>query len=259
MQEAVNAVLIDRARDPDGLRRMVGVSVAAHAVLLAALVLAPNAFGVRADRDDLENVMTISLGGASGPRAGGLTPLGGRPIQEVARLPEARRPPPVRAPAAEEPSMTLPDPQARRAPTPRTAPADARGRTPTQEAQAEPGSAVAETGGRGMGFGLSTGGGGTAGYLDVGNFCCPQYLSTMLDLIRRHWDPRQPVPGEVLVRFVIQRDGRLTDVALERSSGYVALDLAAQRAIISARQIPQLPTAFPEDSLTVHLNFQYQR
>ena len=41
------------------------------------------------------------------------------------------------------------------------------------------GTAVAETGAQGQGFGLSSGGGGDGGYLDVANFCCPEYLATM--------------------------------------------------------------------------------
>ncbi len=41
------------------------------------------------------------------------------------------------------------------------------------------GSAVA-TPARGHGLGLSTGGGGTGGKLDVGNFCCNEYLTTMI-------------------------------------------------------------------------------
>ena len=260
MEESGAAVLLDRSYDPGGLRRMIVVSTIAHAVLIAVLVLVPEAFGVRFS-DEVETVMSISLGGAPGPRAGGMTPLGGRPIQQVAPMPEARRPPPVRAPARQEPETTLPDPAARR--TPRQAvssgPTSSISRTPTEGERVEAGSAVAETGGRGTGFGLSTGGGGTSGYLDVGNFCCPQYLSTMQDLIRRNWNPRQPVAGEALVKFVIQRDGSLTDVQLEQSSGYVALDLAAQRAIVSTRQLPPLPAAFPNEFLAIHLYFQYRR
>ena len=113
---------------------------------------------------------------------------------------------------------------------------------------------------RRTGFGLSTGGGGgTSGYLDVQNFCCPDYLATMIQLIQRNWNGRQSTPGATLMKFTIQRDGRLTDVELERSSGYFALDQTAQRSLLVTRQLPPLPGAFPEPSLTVHLTFQYER
>ncbi|MEW6321748.1 MAG: energy transducer TonB, partial [Acidobacteriota bacterium] len=123
----------------------------------------------------------------------------------------------------------------------------------------ESGSTVADTGGKGMGFGLTQGGGGTAGYLDVANFCCPDYLSLMLDLINRNWSSKQQAAGTTVVKFVIERDGRLTGVEVERPSGYPALDLLAHRAILLTRQLPPLPAAFTEPSLTVHLVFEYQR
>ena len=65
--------------------------------------------------------------------------------------------------------------------------------------------------------------------------------------------------GQAIVRFTIQRDGRLTDAVVERQSGNPALDLAALRAIVVTRQLTPLPAAFPNPSLTVHLNFEYQQ
>jgi TonB family protein len=217
--------------------------------------------------DDLRPVMTISLGGAPGPRAGGMTMMG-RPIQATVPLAEARRPEPLRPPAAKPPAMVLPDPKARTSRTPpkpavpsdgtvaRAVPAAGSGATrPGASAQAVPDP------NRGMGFGgLSTGGGGGAGgYLDVKNFCCPDYLVTLLQIIQKNWSARQEVGGESLVRFRIQRDGRITDIELERSSGYAALDLTAQRALFLTQRVPPLPSAFPDDHLTVHLRFEYLR
>jgi TonB family protein len=111
-----------------------------------------------------------------------------------------------------------------------------------------------------MGFGLSSGGGsGSGSYLDVGDFCCPDYLTTMMDLIRRNWNERQEVSGGAVVKFTIQRDGRITDVSVTKQSGYDLLDLAAHRAVTGTRQLPPLPGAFTNPTLTVHLNFQYTR
>ena len=132
--------------------------------------------------------------------------------------------------------------------------------TPTRGAEVTKGSAVAETGARGQGFGLSTGGGaGSGSYLDVANFCCPDYLVTMVGLIRSNWNPVAEVAGETVIKFTILRNGTIGDVALEKSSGYTALDLTAQRAVYMTRQLPALPAAFSNETLTVHLNFQYQR
>jgi TonB family protein len=145
-------------------------------------------------------------------------------------------------------------------PSAATKPSDAKGRTPVGGPELQEGTAIVETGAKGAGFGLSSGGGsGTGGYLDVGDFCCPEYLVIMQQLIRRNWNEKQQTGGEAMVKFTITRDGIITDVALERSSGFAALDLESQRALLLTRQLPALPAQFPDSKLTVHLRFQYQR
>jgi TonB family protein len=106
---------------------------------------------------------------------------------------------------------------------------------------------------------LSSGGAGLGSTLDVANFCCPEYIALMIDLIRRSWSEKAEVSGQTIIKFTILRDGRITEPALEKSSGYTALDLNAQRAVTITRQLPPLPAAFSNPTLTVHLNFQYQR
>lgn len=237
---------------------MVMLSLVAHGVMAAIVVLA--APGWRGRVEIPRTVMTISLGGSPGPSTGGMTPISGRPIQQVFEGPRAPRS--IRLAVPKAPEMTLPAPSARTRPQPSApkAPSDAKGRTPAIGPQIQEGSAVIETGAKGEGFGLSGGGGsGTGGYLDVGNFCCPEYLVTMQQLIRRNWTEKQQTGGESIVKFTIVRDGRITDVELERSSGFAALDLESQRALLLTRQLPALPAQFPDNTLTVHLRFQYQR
>jgi TonB family protein len=141
------------------------------------------------------------------------------------------------------------------------APDEARGKTPTKGAKTSAGNAVAETSvPRGQGFGLSTGGGeGSGSTLDVADFCCPEYIQIMLQRIRSIWNQDQKTAGECVIKFTIQRDGRITDHEVERSSGDPILDIAARRAVATARQLPPLPTQFSNPTLTVHLNFRYQR
>jgi TonB family protein len=160
--------------------------------------------------------------------------------------------------------MTLPTPNAKPAkstPAPvRQAPTEARGRTPTRGPEERTGSALAETGARGQGFGLATGGGaGSGSYLDVANFCCPEYIADMTDRIRSNWNPRAEIAGEVVVRFTILRDGTITERSVEKSSGNQVLDITAERAVAVTRQLRPLPAAFTNPTLTVHLSFQYQR
>jgi TonB family protein len=257
--DVVSQVVAMRAQQADGLQRMLAASVAAHLALIVFIVLAPAAwFGARAVQED-ENVMVISLGGAPGPRDGGLTAMGGRPVQAVAETKpaiEPVRPPAARAPEMVEPTKTAPKKAETKV---RDTSPDPKGRTPIKGKDVEKGSAVADTGGRGQGFGLSSGGGGTGSYLETANFCCPDYVATMVDLIRRNWDDRQQASGTTFVKFTIQRDGTITGIQVERSSGYAALDLYANRAIVITGKLPPLPLAFTEPALTVHLSFEYLR
>jgi TonB family protein len=260
----VSDVLRDRMHEPSGLQRMVAVSIGLHAVVISAALILPSGLFPHA-APPADSVMTISLGGGEGPRNGGMTALGGRPVQTVTP-PETKREA-VRPPAAKTPEMTIPLPTAKPQKTPpppaapiKQAPEEARGRTPTRGAETAAGSAVAETGARGQGFGLSTGGGaGSGSTLDVANFCCPDYLIQMVDRIRSNWVQRAEVPGANIVKFTIRRDGTLVDITLEKSSGYQNLDLSSQRALFVTKTLNPLPAQFPNATLTVHLNFEYQR
>lgn len=255
--DAVTPILLERAQPRGGLWPRMGFSVLLHLVVLPALAIWM--VSTTTVEEAPKTVMQISLGGAPGPRSGGMTPMAGRTAEAA---PPAARPAPVAPPAPKAPEMALPKADTRKTPpkpTPKQAPDDAKGRATPKAAEASQGSAVAETGARGVGFGLTTGGGQTGGYLDVANFCCPEYLATMIQLIQRNWTSKQQVAGETLVKYTIQRDGRLTGVEIEKSSGYFALDQTSQRALLLTRQLPPLPAQFTEPTLTVHLIFRYER
>ena len=259
--DAVSAVLAQRAHEAEPMGRVVGWSAVVHVVLTVLLALVPAGWLGARLADEPAVVMQISLGGAVGPRDGGLATLGGRPVQQAQPVETKKAIEPVRPPAAKAPEMVEPT---KAAPKKQTATAkvdarDPRSRTPTTGAEVQAGSTVAQTTGRGQGFGLSSGGGGTGGYLDVANFCCPDYLATMMDLITRNWNSKQGAEGTTLMKFVIERDGRLTNIQVERSSGAQALDYYSQRALGLTRQLPPLPAAYTGERLTVHINFDYVR
>jgi TonB family protein len=256
--DAVSAVLVQRARDTERLAPLVGWSAVAHLVLTLLVAIVPASW-IGAITSEPEVIMQVSLGGAVGPRDGGLATLGGRPIQQERPIEAKKAVEPVRAPAAKAPEMIEPTKTAPKklTPTAKVEAKDPRSRTPTKGDKVEQGSAVAQTAGRGQGFGLSAGGGGTGGYLDVANFCCPDYLATMIDLINRNWSSKQGARGTTLLKFDIERDGRITNVAVERSSGVQALDYFSQRSLALTRQLPPLPAAYTGERLTLHLYMDY--
>src|SRR5688500_7149261 len=98
--------------EPAGLQYMTAVSLAAHVVLFAAFMFAPGKWLLSQTTEASPTVMTITLGGGGdGPASGGLTPIGGRPVQ-AETPPDAPREA-VRPPAAAAPEMTVPSPQAK--------------------------------------------------------------------------------------------------------------------------------------------------
>jgi protein TonB len=250
--------------EPAGLQRMVVVSMAVHAALGVMIVLAPGRWMAR-QAEQPKNVMVITLsGGGEGERTGGMTSIGGRPVQVATPPEETPKREALRPPAAKVPEMTVPAKDARptkAAPAPpvKQAPDEARGKTPTKGKQVEFGTSVAVTGARGQGFGLASGGGpGTGSSLDVGDFCCPDYIAVMVERIRSAWNAAQGTQGVVKVKFVIQRSGAISSASVENGSGVATLDLAALRAVVQTKSLPPLPDRYPNGTLGVHLAFEYQ-
>ena len=261
--QSITDVVRHRAAAGDGLGRTCAISLAGHVVLMAAIVLFPSAFVADVETELSADVMTISLGGPAGPSTGGQAALAARPVQELLPLEEADRLQWIQPPTPAPPEMILPTEDTGRRPEedvpPETAPEEFRGRRPTRGPELREGNALADTGAEGGGVGLSAGGLGSGGELELLNFCCPEYIAIMTERIRNNWNRRQQATGEVTIKFTVQRDGRITDVERETTSGYFALDTSAERAVLLTRQLPYLPPAFPFDRLTVHLDFRYRR
>ena len=260
----VTDVLRDRMQEPAGFQRMVSASIALHLAAVALVLFAPRGLFQR-EAEAPRQVMTISLGGGGeGPRTSGMTPMGGRPVQVQTPPEETPKREAVRPPAAKTPEMVLPTkaaakPSKSAATAVKDAPDQARGRTPTKGAQVTAGTTIADTGARGQGFGLSSGGGpGSGSTLDVADFCCPDYIVTMLERIRAVWQQQQGSAGVTVVHFLIHRDGSLTNYEVVQSSGSSVLDLAALRAVVQTRQIPPLPAQYPNPTLGLRLSFEYK-
>jgi len=240
----VTDVIVAREKQPELFGGMLAWSIVAHVCLIGLLLFGPMDWGVAADEAP-SSVMTISLAGAPGPGETGITQMGGRVVA----------PPP---PEAVERAMPPPPPRDVEHVVPmETPPRRPRATPPPEEVQE--GVTRTETGTRGQGFGLATGGSGGSGIqLDVADFCCPEYIEQMVTLIRRNWKADQGVRGTTLMRFIVTRMGSIEGVMVERPSGLFALDLAAERALLTTR-LAVLPAEFPNPMLTVHLTFEYQR
>jgi TonB family protein len=254
--DAVTEVLIARAPKTDGLSSMLGASMLAHVAIVATFVLLP-AWWFGAEQAVPETIMQISLGGPVGPDKSGVETLSSRAIQQVTeskRAVEAVRPPAAKTPEMIEPTKVSP----KKTPPNKVEAKDPKSTKATVGKEVQKGSAIAETGSKTPAFGLSSGGGGGGGHLEVSDFCCPDYLATMSTLIRRNWESQVGATGRTHLRFVIQKDGRIVDITVEKSSGVETMDSYARRALMLTK-LPPLPAAFPDAALAVHLYFDYIR
>jgi len=112
------------------------------------------------------------------------------------------------------------------------------------------------TGGFGSGGGLSVPGSPPGVRLDVSNFPFAYYLSAIVNRIRAYWAAPQAQEARATVYFKIGREGRVSDVKLEASSGNYLFDESAMRAVKLASPLPPLPLDFLDDELGVHLEFE---
>lgn len=255
--DLVSSTIVARAQEPEGLRRMMMVSALGHAAAVAAFIVAPWLFDIGPKQPEV--MMEISFGGAPGPVTGGMSALSGRAVQKVEPKPELPKPEPVRPPAAKTPEMVESATRVTPKPPVKQASTSTRQAPPTTGETVRPGQSRVETGSTSNEGGLSTGGGGTGAAMTNVNFCDPEYLGQMISLIHRNWNQNQNTAGRPVVRFVIQRDGTLTEISMRQPSGYAGLDFAAQRAVLMTRAIPPLPACYPHPTYAMNLTFEYIR
>lgn len=188
--------------------------------------------------------------------------------------PEAK--PEVRKPQPQDDVPVLPAPEDARkkkppvpvkpekpvAPNPDTGQRARTGRSPGRESQESPsGTAPGETGdqlgrrGGALGNPLGTTAfGSELGGIDNPDFTYGYYLDRLLSLIDAQWARPSMGSGiKTVLFFRIHRDGSMTELRVEQSSGYNSFDLAALRAVQNAAPFSPLPRAFQHDSLGVNL------
>jgi protein TonB len=170
-----------------------------------------------------------------------------------ARLPESTLPPRTPAPPRpsdkELPSVSspttsrLPSPSAPAIAPPTTAPVTPRQETPP------PAPPIGSPTGSPQGVGAVT--------LNVSDFPHAWYMREVQRKIGQKWDSRARDGQQPVAVFQIGRDGQVSGLAIEKTSGNALYDLSALRAITEASPFPPLPSDFQGSWLRVHLGFGY--
>lgn len=88
------------------------------------------------------------------------------------------------------------------------------------------------------------------------------YIDAVLTKISSNWiNPfaNSGISFSCVIYFVIQKDGRITSVKIERSSGNELYDRACERAVIITKNLPPLMGEFAnQESLRLHLEFEFK-
>ncbi|MHB8109247.1 MAG: cell envelope integrity protein TolA [Syntrophorhabdaceae bacterium] len=109
--------------------------------------------------------------------------------------------------------------------------------------------------GRGSGGGLPGSGGGSGAPLDP---AMQKYLLDIWEKIKNAWN----VPGmaqkkdlETIVMIKVRKDGRITDINIEKRSGNRVYDESVLRVLRAVEPLPPIPSSLNSDSLEIGFRF----
>jgi protein TonB len=90
------------------------------------------------------------------------------------------------------------------------------------------------------------------------------YVDLLRQRVAQKWrtgdvDARIRTAPPAIVTFTIRRDGSVSSVRVVQTSGNLALDLSAQRAIAEAAPFPPLPTGYERNDVPIEFWFELKR
>lgn len=116
----------------------------------------------------------------------------------------------------------------------------------------------------GVGKGRGLGGSGYSSQIGLSAFPFTYYLQIIMDRVSANWFTSLVDPGvsgsfHTTVYFKIYKNGQISSVEVEESSGIRSLDLSAVRAIHSSSPFPPLPKEYDDEFLVIHLIFEHSK
>lgn len=141
--------------------------------------------------------------------------------------------------------------------------------TGTRAAEAD--SAKGKGTGPGSGIRLSSGLGSSSdtvsefsSQIGLSNFPFTYYLQIIIDRVSNNWFTSLVDPGvsgnfQATVHFKIYKNGQISELKIEESSGIRSLDLSALRAIQTSAPFPPLPGAYEDEYLGIYLIFEHSK
>ncbi len=117
--------------------------------------------------------------------------------------------------------------------------------------------------GSGLGSGSDTGS-AFSSQIGLSNFPFTYYLQIIIDRVSNNWFTSLVDPGisgsfQATVHFKIYKNGQISELKIEESSGIRSLDLSALRAIQTSAPFPPLPAAYEDEYLGIYLIFEHSK
>ena len=275
---------------PKAFKRAVILSALLHIGLFVLIIASPSFSRSGPPKGLVQYVNFMGGGGGGGTAGGGTGGGGGTVVAKTEPLPAPKKPAlrdlTVASKLKPEPSSSLTHPTDK----PKTAkkkPAEKRAAIAKPEpaaptaADAVNAAAAAATSGSGFGLRFGTGGGGTGGGTGAGGtgggtgagagdpfgvagFPFQFYLQMISDKITANWFQSLVDPGvggllQTQVYFRIYKNGTISDVKIDVSSGVESFDLSARRAIEAAKPFAPLPNEYDGQYLGITLVFEHAK
>ncbi len=274
------------ARSNVAFKRAVFISLTAHLAIFLLAVLSPR-LPKPPRKGMIHYVNVVSFPGGGGPGGGGggeeniaETPLPKREtLKDLTTQQKAQQEPdttfrhPVDKPKKEtkpktekKVSIQKPQPVTKKAP-PDASAKESSGKPPGKGSGTGSGVRIggggSGSGGSGSGSGAGTGS-AFSSQIGLSNFPFTYYLQNIINRVSGNWFTSLVDPGisgnfMVTVHFKIHKDGQVSDLKVEETSGIRSLDMSALRAIQSSAPFPPLPRAYEDDYLGIYLIFEHSK
>lgn len=262
-------------KDLPAFKMAVIFSVAAHVALFLLILFSPRLPATpKKEMIHYVNVITFAGGGGGGP-GGGVekvveTPLPKRQtLKDLTTLSKLEQEPAssLRHPVAKPKKEVKPKPEKTASIQKEQKSAEA-----GEAAASEAGTGSAAGTGEGPGSGIRIGGGEGAGtepgsafssQIGLSNFPFTYYLQIIIDKVSSNWFTSLIDAGisgkfHATVYFKIHRDGKISDIKIQESSGIESLDMSALRAVQSS-SFPPLPKDYEGEFLAIYLIFEHSK
>jgi protein TonB len=246
-----------------GLTPMIFVSTGSHIILIFLIIVVSSRMARTIPMP--EPVFTVSLssfslpasGSSESPSAGQADGAEATALKEV-KTPEEPPPPPKKKP------ITLPDKASKKPPAEKKDDAPVVDPVVPKESASSLPIAAGSQEASGIPAGTVEGGSGGITAAGMEHFEYAWYRAMVISKLKEHWTkPVLPFktaePFQVIVYFIIERDGSVSHINIDTSSGYPPLDRSAVRAVYDSVPLPPLPRQIAQSNLPARFIFELKQ